>query len=74
MSLSSAFNDTDASAALMYAVITTLAVTYIYYMARKLLHVKNCSFSNHRRDKIYGTCPYNTDNGMVNRINYKKFT
>ncbi len=43
MSLSSAFNDTDASAALMYAVITTLAVTYIYYMARKLLTLKTAA-------------------------------
>ncbi len=43
ISLSSAFNDTDASAALMYSVIFTLAVTYIYYVARKLLTIRTAA-------------------------------
>ena len=41
--LSSAFNDTDASAALMYAVIATLSVSYIYYVSKKLLTVKTAA-------------------------------
>ena len=41
--LSTAFNDTDASAALMYAVISTLSVSYIYYVAKKLLTVKTAA-------------------------------
>ncbi len=41
--LSAAFNDTDASAALMYAVIATLSVSYIYYISKKLLTVKTAA-------------------------------
>ncbi len=41
--LAAAFNDTDASAALMYAVITTLSVSYIYYIAKKLLTIKTAA-------------------------------
>ncbi len=41
--LSTAFNDTDASAALMYAVIATLTISYIYYMFRKLLTMKTAA-------------------------------
>ena len=35
-----AFNDTDASVALMYAMIITLVCTYFYYMVRRLMTVK----------------------------------
>ncbi len=41
--LATAFNDTDASAALMYAVIATLSVSYIYYVAKKLLTIKTAA-------------------------------
>ena len=41
--LANAFNDTDASAALMYAVIATLSVSYIYYVAKKLLTIKTAA-------------------------------
>lgn len=41
--LSSAFNDTDASAALMYAVIFTLVLSYIYYISRRLLTIKTAA-------------------------------
>ncbi len=41
--LKQAFNDTDASVALMYAMLITLAITYIYYLFRKLLTVKTAA-------------------------------
>lgn len=40
MSLGKAFNDTDSSMALWYAVIFTITATYIYYLARRLLTLK----------------------------------
>ena len=40
MSLGTAFNDTDSSVALWYAVIFTITATYIYYLARGLLKLK----------------------------------
>ncbi len=43
MSLGDAFNNTDASMALFYAVIFTLVITYIYYTARKLFTIKGAS-------------------------------
>ncbi len=43
MSLSEAFNNTDASMALFYAVIITLVLTYIYYMVRRLFTIKEAS-------------------------------
>lgn len=43
MSLGDAFNNTDASMALFYAVIFTLVITYIYYTARKLFTIKAAS-------------------------------
>jgi Na+/H+ antiporter NhaC len=43
MSLGDAFNNTDASMALFYAVIFTLLITYIYYTARKLFTIKSAS-------------------------------
>lgn len=43
MSLGSAFNDTDSSMALWYAVMFTLTATYIYYLARRLLNLKEAS-------------------------------
>ena len=45
ISPAAAFNDADASAALMYAVITTLSVSYIYYVAKRLLTVKTAASS-----------------------------
>jgi Na+/H+ antiporter NhaC len=45
ISLSEAFNNTDASMALFYAVIITLFLTYIYYLARKLFTIKSASDS-----------------------------
>lgn len=42
MSIGDAFNNTDSSKALMYAIIFTLVLTYIYYMARKLLSLTEC--------------------------------
>jgi len=41
--LGKAFNDTDASVALMYAMVVTIAITYIYYIGRKLLSVKTAA-------------------------------
>ena len=38
--LADAFKDTDASVALFYAIIITIAVTYIYYLARRLMDIK----------------------------------
>lgn len=43
MTLGDAFNNTDASMALFYAVIFTLVITYIYYTARKLFTIKSAS-------------------------------
>ncbi|MDD3904566.1 MAG: Na+/H+ antiporter NhaC family protein [Sphaerochaeta sp.] len=43
MSLGDAFNNTDASMALFYAVIFTLVISYIYYTARKLFTIKGAS-------------------------------
>ncbi len=43
MSLGDAFNNTDASMALFYAVIFTLLITYVYYTARKLFTIKGAS-------------------------------
>ncbi|AEE17606.1 Na+/H+ antiporter NhaC family protein [Treponema brennaborense] len=40
MSLGAAFNDTDSSVALMYAVIFTVTATYVYYLVRRLLTLK----------------------------------
>lgn len=40
MSIGDAFNDTDSSMALWYAVIFTITATYIYYLARRLLGLK----------------------------------
>lgn len=37
MTIGAAFNNTDSSKALMYAIIVTLVLTYIYYLARRLL-------------------------------------
>ncbi|ULQ59205.1 Na+/H+ antiporter NhaC family protein [Brucepastera parasyntrophica] len=45
MSLATAFNDTDASVALFYAVIFTIVITYIYYMCRRLLNIKTAAAS-----------------------------
>ncbi len=43
MTLGEAFNRTDASYALFYAVVITLAVTYIYYLIRGLFSLKEAS-------------------------------
>ena len=43
MTLAEAFNNTDASMALFYAVILTIAITYIYYLARRLFSLKKAS-------------------------------
>ncbi|HZJ87979.1 MAG TPA: Na+/H+ antiporter NhaC family protein, partial [Sphaerochaeta sp.] len=43
MSLGDAFNNTDASMALFYAVIFTLFATYIYYVARRLFNIRTAS-------------------------------
>ena len=43
MSLGDAFNNTDSSKALMYAIIITVAVTYIYYLCRRLLTLPESS-------------------------------
>ncbi|MFA5698951.1 MAG: Na+/H+ antiporter NhaC family protein [Sphaerochaeta sp.] len=40
MSLGDAFNNTDASMALFYAIIFTLGITAIYYLARKLFTLR----------------------------------
>ncbi|MCG8571841.1 MAG: Na+/H+ antiporter NhaC family protein [Spirochaetes bacterium] len=41
MSLGEAFNNTDSSMALMYAAIFANVFTYIYFIARRLLNLKN---------------------------------
>lgn len=43
MSLADAFNNTDASMALFYAVIFTIVITYIYYLSRGLFKLKAAS-------------------------------
>jgi Na+/H+ antiporter len=43
MSLADAFNNTDASMALFYAVIITIAITYVYYLCRRLFTLKAAS-------------------------------
>ncbi len=43
MSLADAFNNTDASMALFYAVIVTITLTYIYYLSRRLFTLKGAS-------------------------------
>ena len=45
ISLSEAFNNTDASMALFYAVIITLFLTYIFYIVRDLFSIKSASDS-----------------------------
>lgn len=45
VSLTQAFNDTDASKALFYAIIFTITVTYAYYFIRKLLDLKSSADS-----------------------------
>lgn len=39
MSVGDAFNNTDSSKALMYAIIFTILITYIYYLARRLMNL-----------------------------------
>ena len=43
MSIRDAFINTDSSYALFYAIIFTLAVTYLYYLARRLMNLKEAS-------------------------------
>ena len=43
MSIREAFINTDSSYALFYAIIFTLAVTYLYYLARRLMYLKEAS-------------------------------
>ncbi len=43
MSLGEAFNNTDASVALFYAAVITTALTYIYYICRRLFSIKDAS-------------------------------
>lgn len=43
ISLRDAFNNTDSSYALFYAIIFTLALTYIYYLCRRLMNLKEAS-------------------------------
>lgn len=43
MSLGEAFNNTDASVALFYAAVITTALTYLYYICRRLFCVKDAS-------------------------------
>ncbi|HNQ97925.1 MAG TPA: Na+/H+ antiporter NhaC family protein, partial [Treponemataceae bacterium] len=50
-----AFNDTDASVALFYAAVFTLVITYVYYLARRLLTIKSASES--LRDGIASMVP-----------------
>lgn len=45
MSIGDAFNNTDASCALFYAVIFTIVVTYVYYLCRRLFTIKEASDS-----------------------------
>lgn len=40
MSLGEAFNNTDSSYALFYAIIFTIFATYLYYLARRLMNLK----------------------------------
>jgi Na+/H+ antiporter NhaC len=39
MSIGDAFNNTDSSKALMYAIIITIVISYIYYLARGLMNL-----------------------------------
>ena len=43
MSIRDAFINTDSSYALFYAIIFTLTVTYVYYLARRLMNLKEAS-------------------------------
>lgn len=43
MSVPDAFNNTDASMALWYAAVFTIAVTYIYFLARRLMNISQAS-------------------------------
>lgn len=43
MSLREAFINTDSSYALFYAIIFTLCITYVYYLARRLMNLKEAS-------------------------------
>lgn len=43
MTIGEAFNNTDASKALWYAVIITTALTYLYYICRRLFTIKDAS-------------------------------
>ncbi|MFI3257312.1 MAG: Na+/H+ antiporter NhaC family protein [Spirochaetales bacterium] len=43
MTLGEAFNNTDSSYALFYAIIFTVFVTYIYYLARRLMNLTGAS-------------------------------
>lgn len=43
--LGQAFNDTDASVALFYSAVFTVSLTYLYYLARRLLTIKTASES-----------------------------
>lgn len=43
MTLGEAFNNTDASVALFYAVVSTLFITYIYFYIRKLVNIKSAA-------------------------------
>lgn len=45
ISLGEAFNNTDASMALFYAVVITLFLTYVYYLIRGLFSIKSASDS-----------------------------
>ncbi len=45
ISIGEAFNNTDAAAALFYAVVITIVITYIYYVIRGLFNVKSASDS-----------------------------
>ena len=47
MSLRDAFNNTDSSYALFYAIIFTLFFTYIYYLARRFMNLKEASEAIH---------------------------
>lgn len=43
MTIAEAFNNTDASKALFYSVMFTIAISYIYFLARRLLNIKSSS-------------------------------
>jgi len=43
MSLADAFNNTDSSVALCYAIVVSLSLTFIYYLARRLLKLRECT-------------------------------